>query len=252
MQRENFSKTAKKEVAKLSNSDIQKLKGMKYTDQLYATVDSPQARCGVLIEPEIAQKHLSEDKIIGASLAKTFDKLVTKEGRKAVYHFGVAVTERFATKAESAKGYPNLVGILDSEWRDFHLIGKYANNPRVEIMVTYGFGKHHLATDPRHSLIFHRSISIKMNGQNAQFEAVDAKEIEKSIPESVQRRIELLIEYNRAFRSKFKNRRFDFDARVFPSRKNLSTVDLINPASAELAYKTAKDLDAEITLAFRS
>lgn len=233
-------KSQKKEQPKVTilSSELEKLKSLKHSDPLYASLDSEQSRCGLEVPIKVAEKYFLSDKIIGSSLLETFNYFTEKSGpRKAVYHFGIGVGDR------TVEG--RIVRSVVSEWRDFFLIGRSAKYPKVEVVAALGFGTNRFPVDISKTQISHAAISIKANGTNLGFEPQSWKSV-KVEPALQDQRTERLIEFNRSFFLHFNNRESGTDARIYAMPNGLSNGKLFNLNAEEYAKQIKEMLNSKI------
>ncbi|HVA82978.1 MAG TPA: hypothetical protein VNF06_02335 [Candidatus Aquilonibacter sp.] len=219
-------KEQKRESVKILSSELDKLKALKHSDPLYASLDSEQSRCGLLVPLKLAESYFASDKVIGQSVLDTFNSFTDKNGpKKAVYHFGIGVSDRLLEG--------RLVRSVMTEWRDFFLVGRSVKYPKVEVVANLGFGTNRFPIDPRKTQVNHSAISIRANGANLNFEPLAWKSVKVDSVLQDQK-TERLIEFNRAF-SNFRNRESETDARIYAAASGFSNVKLFNLNAQEYA-----------------
>ncbi|MDE1825242.1 MAG: hypothetical protein KGH77_03300 [Candidatus Micrarchaeota archaeon] len=217
-----------------SKSENQKLKELKHKDPLFHSLCTAQARCGFLIELKLAQSYFSSDQFFGKSLLSVFTSITFPEKRSAVYRFGAWISSEQERK-------------VNSEWRDFFLVGKHTGNKQIEVVARLGTGYKRSSINPHP--FSHKSIILTRNGNSSSFQPANHLEVTRRFgSEDSHSKLDILEAYNTSFGSKFKLGERYFGAKVSASKDPhaLCEVEIKDVSLTELGYAVGNMLDAEL------
>ena len=217
-----------------SKSENQRLKDLKHSDPLFHSLCTPQARCGFIIDLTLAQGYFGSDQLLGKSLLGVFNSITFPEKRSAVYRFGAWISSEQERR-------------VNSEWRDFFMVGKHTGNKQIEVVARLGTGYKRSSFHPYQ--FNHKSIILTRNGNSSNFQPANHLELTRRFgSENTNSKLDILEAYNTSFGSKFRLGEKYFGAKVSPSSDPhaLSEVGIKDASLTELGYAVGNMLDIEL------